>query len=156
MEIKLAKESQLLEVLYILKECTEQLIDKGVKSWHNMHSDYADVAKDISSKFVYIIFLKNVPVGTVTIKPDAENSDASTIERLAIFPHFQKRGLAKAMIEFAEKHSREKDYKRITGKIPIDDEQLCKLLEDRGFKNMGTAQSLPNELVKVNYEKRLG
>lgn len=155
MEIHLAKESQLLEVLYIIRECAQQLKDKGVKSWHNTHVDYAEISEDIKNKYVFIIFLKKIPVGTITIKPDANSKEISLLDRLAIFPHFQRRGFAKAMIDFAENQSRTLGYSTLRGSIPVDDQSLCKLLEEKGFTNLGVAHHVPNELVKIVFEKKL-
>ncbi len=156
MEILQAKESQLLEVLYIIRECAQQLKDKGVKYWHNTHADYAEISNDIKNKNVYIIFLNKVPVGTITIKPDSEVMSASHIDRLAIFPHFQRRGFAKAMIDFAINRSRALEFTELRATIPIDDQSLCKLFEEKGFVNQGVAHHVPNELVKIIFEKRLG
>jgi ribosomal protein S18 acetylase RimI-like enzyme len=156
MEIHPAKDTQLLEVLYIIRECAEQLTDKGVRTWHNTHTDYAEISNDIKSKHVFIVFFKKVPVGTITVKPHAESPGIAHIDRLAIFPHFQGRGFAKAMIDFAEKHTREKGFNTLRGTIPVDDKALCKLLEDKGFKNMGVLHNIPNELIKIVFEKKLG
>lgn len=155
MEILPAKETQLLEVLYIIRECAQQLKDKGVKYWHNTHADYAEISQDISDGNVYIIFVKKVPVGTITLKPDPEVKNSSHIDRLAIFPHFQRRGLAKAMIEFAEFESQEKGYTTIRGTIPVDDKSLCKFLEEKGYVNKGISHHVPNELTKIIFEKKL-
>lgn len=155
MEILLAKESQLLEVLYIIRECAQQLFDKGVKSWHNTHVDYSEISEDIKNKYVFIFFLKKIPVGTITIKPDLSSKGVSNIDRLAIFPHFQRRGFAKAMIDFAETQSRAQGYTTLRGTIPVDDQSLCKLLEEKGFSNLGVAHHIPNELVKILFEKKL-
>jgi GNAT superfamily N-acetyltransferase len=155
MEIRPAKESQLLEVLYIIRECAEQLRTKGVKHWHNTHIDYEEISKDISQGYVYILFEKSVAAGTISIKPDTEKSEAYNIDRLAIFPHFQRRGFARAMIDFAENETRSKSKKVLRGTIPVDDESLCKLLEEKGFTNHGIISQVPNEITKILFEKNL-
>jgi GNAT superfamily N-acetyltransferase len=155
MEIKIAKESQLLEVLYIIRECAEQLKDKGVKHWHNSRIDYAEISEDIKNGYVFILFEKCVAVGTITIKPEGESKEVCSIDRLAIFPHFQRRGFAKSMIDFAEAEARNRGNSMLRGTIPIDDESLCKLLEEKGFVNKGIISQVPNELVQIQFEKVL-
>lgn len=155
MEIKLAKESQLLEVLYIIRECADQLKDKGVKHWHDSRIDYAEISEDIKNEYVFILFEKCVAVGTITIKPEKDNADVCTIDRLAIFPPFQRRGFAKSMIDFTEAEARNKNFAMIRGTIPVDDESLCKLLEEKGFVNKGIITQVPNELLKILFEKVL-
>jgi hypothetical protein len=44
----------------------------------------------------------------------------------------------------------------LRGVIPIDDDSLCKLLEKKGFMNMGVASSDSEEYVRIIFEKRLG
>lgn len=156
MEILQAKETQLLEVLYIIRECAQQLKDKGVKYWHNTHADYAEISNDIKNKNVYIIFLNKVPIGTITLKPNAEVKSASHIDRLAIFPHFQGRGFAKAMIDFAINRSKAHEYTSLRATIPVDDQSLCKLFEEKGFVNLGVSHHIPDELVRIIFEKQLG
>jgi len=154
--IQPAKENQLLEVLYIIRECAEQLIAKGLPSWHNTHDDYAQISLDISKRYIHLVFLGRIPVGTITVKPDASDVTISYLDRLAIFPHYQGRGLAKEMIDFAEAYSREQGFKMLRGVIPMDDDSLCKLLEKKGFMNMGVASSDSEEYVRIIFEKRLG
>lgn len=155
MEIFKAKESQLLEILYIIRECAQQLKDKGVKCWHNTHADYEQILKDIEQGFVFILMNNKGPVGTMTVKPDPEVSGTWLLDRLAIFPHFQGRGLAKLLIDFAEEQSRKNGCKLLRGTIPVDDQLLCKLLEEKGFVNKGVAHHVPNELIKIVFEKSL-
>jgi GNAT superfamily N-acetyltransferase len=156
MEILIAKESQLLEVLYIIRECSQHSTDNGKKYINGSYSDYAEISRDIVNNHVYIIFLNLVPVGTITIKPFQGNDNVMLIERLAIFPHFQRRGLAKSMIDFAEKHSRSLGRTILKGTIPANDDSVCKLLEEKGFKNTGTLQQTPHEILQLTYEKQLG
>lgn len=154
-EIKPAKESQLLEVLYIVRECAQQLLDKGVKYWHNSHGDYANISCDIANQYVYIIFFKKVPAGTITLKPDETVENALFMDRLAIFPHYQRRGLAKTMIDFAISEAIVQGFQIIRGTIPVDDRSLCQMLEDKGFQNRGIVTHVPNEMVKILFEKSL-
>lgn len=154
-EIKLAKESQLLEVLYIVRECAQQLLNKGVKYWHNSHADYANISNDIISQYVYIIFFKKVPAGTITLKPDENVPNALFIDRLAIFPHYQRRGLAKNMIDFAISEALVQGFKSIRGTIPVDDKALSIMLEDKGFQNRGVVTHVPNEMIRILFEKSL-
>jgi GNAT superfamily N-acetyltransferase len=155
MEIRLAQERQLLEVLYIIRECAQQLMEKGVRHWHNSHVDYADISKDISNKFVYVMVVNKVPMGTITLKPDENAPDSTNIDRLAIFPHFQRKGYAKAMIDFAIDEATNKGSKAIRGTIPVDDKSLCQLLEEKGFVNLGVVSEVPNEMIKILFEKKL-
>lgn len=154
-EIRPAKETQLIEVLYLIRECAEQLALKGVKSWHNTHSDSSLISDDIKKKHVFLAFLRMVPIGTITVKACNDKAEAALIDRLAIFPHFQNRGYAKDLIVFAEESARSNNFKKLCATVPFDDKSLLKLFESNGFVNKGTALEGADEMVQILFEKKL-
>jgi len=154
-EIRPANETQLIEVLYLIRECAEQLALKGVKSWHNTHSDSSLISDDIKKKHIFLAYLRMVPIGTITVKACDNMKEAALIDRLAIFPYFQNRGYAKELIVFAEESARKNNFKKICATVPFDDKSLLKLFESNGFINMGYAPVGDDEMVQVSFEKEL-
>jgi len=154
MEIVKAKKHQLIEILYIIKECSRQLLEKGVKYWNNSMADFNDIASDIEKGHVYIAIDNRIPIGTITLKPESDNGRKLAISRLAIYPAFQKKGLAHQLILFAIEQAREGKYEQIIGHIPLDDKSLVNLLEENGFKNKSHAPT-KEEFVKILFEKTL-
>lgn len=120
MDISLAEQNQLLEILYIIRECSKQLSSKGVKYWNNSYPDFHEISNDIAQKRVLVLRVNRVAVGTVTLKPSAENSKTSEISRLAIYPKFQQKGFARKLIEHAEAVARSSGSEIIKGHIPCD------------------------------------
>ena len=155
MELRLAKQNNLIEVLYIIRECSRQLLEKGVKYWNNSHADYNEISKDINSGYVYLLVLNNVPVGTATIKPDKTNQNITTLSRVAIYPSFQKKGYAQEILQFAEKIAKERGSKIIKGTTPTDDKSLEQLLVENGYEKIGVDNEIPEEFVKISFEKKL-
>ena len=155
MEIVKAKKHQLIEILYIIKECSRQLLEKGVKYWNNSMADFNDIASDIEKGHVYIAIDNRIPIGTITLKPESDNGRKLAISRLAIYPAFQKKGLAHQLLSFALDFAKENKYKLITGYIPVDDKSIVCLLEENGFKNKGIAPPPKEEFVKIIFEKTL-
>lgn len=155
MEISKAQKHQLLAVLYIIRECSRQLLEKGVKYWNNSMADFNEIAADIEKGFVYIVFYNHVPVGTITLKPDETNKQTLTLSRLATYPAFQKKGLAHQLLAFALDFAKDNKYKVITGYIPVDDKSIVCLLEENGFVNKGIAPPPKEEFVKIIFEKTL-
>lgn len=151
-EIVKANKSNLLEVLYIIRECSRQLIEKGVKYWYNSMADSFEISTDIESGFVYLIKYSYVPVGTITLKL-LPNKESLLIERLAIFPAYQKKGLGQKLIEFAKETAKEKGVKKILGSIPIDDADLIHLLEHNGFVKKG--ETIPTGIKPIVVELEL-
>lgn len=153
MEIRVAKKNNLIEVIYILRECSRQLIEKGVKYWNNSLADYNEISGDIDNGFVYLIVINNVPVGTATIKPDRTDSKVTILSRLAIYPPFQKKGLAQSMLKFTEDLAKKNGSNLIKGLTPLNDTALENLLEKNGFMNIGVQNEMPNEFVRIRFEK---
>jgi GNAT superfamily N-acetyltransferase len=155
MEIQLAEKNKLIEVLYVIRECSRQLLEKGVKYWNNSLADYNDISEDISKNFVYLLVLNRVTIGTVTLKPDKKDPKTSNISRLAIFPHFQKRGFASEILKFAEDLAKKNGFTNLKGLTPIDDKSLVQLLEENGFINMGVEGEVPEEFIRIRFEKKI-
>ena len=99
--------------------------------------------------------INNVPVGTATIKPSKNDSSTTTLSRLAIYPPYQKRGLAHSILKFTEDFAREKGSRTIKGTTPLDDKSLSQLLEENGYIKKGVENEIPEEFVKVCFEKAL-
>lgn len=155
MDISLAEQNQLLEILYIIRECSKQLSSKGVKYWNNSYPDFHEISNDIAQKRVLVLRVNRVAVGTVTLKPSAENSKTSEISRLAIYPKFQQKGFARKLIEHAEAVARSSGSEIIKGHIPCDDQALIQLLTDCGYQNKGNETPIIPDFLRINFEKRL-
>ena len=155
MEIILADKNKLIEVLYILRECSRQLIEKGVKYWNNSLADYNEISCDIEKQYVYLLVVNMVTIGTVTIKPDKSTLKTTTISRLAIFPHFQKRGFAPEVLKFAENLAKNNGSTILKGTTPVDDKSLSQLLEDNGFVNHGVDGEVHEEFIRIKFEKKI-
>ena len=140
-DIVKADKTNLIEVLYIIRECSRQLIEKGVKYWNNSLADRFEISTDIESGFIYLIKYNYVPVGTITLR-FLPKKESLQLERLAIFPAYQKTGLVQKLIEFAKETAKEKGVKKIIGSIPVDDADLIHLLEQNNFVKKAKASQL--------------
>ena len=154
-EIKLAKENQLLEVMYIVRECAEQLAETGINLWHDMSCESPKILDDIKQNQVFLAARNRVPLATITLKPNKERKDAALIDRLAIFPFFQKKGLATQMLAFAEEWASNNDFTTLCATVPTEDKPVVDLLERTGFANRGPAPESSEEFVQVVFEKEL-
>jgi GNAT superfamily N-acetyltransferase len=155
MEIQLAEKKHLIEVLYIIRECSRQLLVMGVKYWNNSHADFNEISDDISNQRVYLLINNWVTVGTITLKPDRKNSSILEVSRLAIYPPFQKRGFGQELLKFAEELAKKKGAICLKGISPSNDPSLGKLFEKYGFVNQGIEMDVPDEFTRIKFEKQL-
>lgn len=99
MNIKLAKVSD----CYIIRNITIETIKEiyplyypsGVVNFFIEYHNESNIIKDIKANMVFLLWDKQKPVATVTIK-------VNEICRLFVLPKFQKRGFGKQLMEFAE------------------------------------------------------
>ena len=155
MEIRQAQKQQLIEVLYIIRECSNQLVEKGVNFWSNSHADMEEISSDIEQGYVYVMVNNHVSIATVTLKPHATNQKVMTISRLAVFPAFQRKGLASMLISFGIDLAQKGNFTAMEGYSPLYDSNLAALLEKRGFERKGTLSPPSEKIGSIIFEKLL-
>ena len=72
-----------------------------------------------------------IPVSWVT-----KNSNNLYIHRLAVHPDFQKKGIGKALMDFAEKYAKKKEYKSIRLDTFSVNKRNLKFYESRGYQRL--------------------
>lgn len=154
-KIEQAKREQLFEILYIIRECAQQLHSKGVKYWHNTLADFYEIEKDINSGTIFVQKVNHVPVGTITLKSAPDNPKTLFIDRLAIYPAYQRKGLAGKLLTFAIDWGKKNGYEQMCGHIPIEDESLTRLLEENRFTRGNAAPPPKNDIRRIVFEKKL-
>lgn len=154
MKIIKAQKHQLIEVLYIIGQCSRELQKKGVRCWNNSINDYNDIATDISKNHVFIATKNLVPVATITIKPDESKDRTLIISRLAVFPAYQRKGIANQLLQFAITLGSDEKFEQVTGQIPLEDQSTINLLKKNGFESKTPAQPNSDDL-RIVFERNL-
>jgi len=155
MEIQLAEKKNLIEVIYIIRECSRQFHEKGVKYWNSCLPDYNEIAEDIANQRVYLMVNNRVTIGTITIKPEKTNPKTYEVSRLAIYPPFQNRGFAHEILKFSEDFAKKNGSTTLKGTVPIDDTSTGLFLEEYGFINQGVEGDVPDEFTRIRFEKEI-
>jgi GNAT superfamily N-acetyltransferase len=166
MEIKQAKSTDLVEVLYLLKVCIGDMNAKGLMHWNSAFPGNEQIRKDLLDGSIYLAKDRGVCKGMVTlndIEPEEyrelkfpENDTKPLyLNRLAVHPKWHGRGIASIMVDFAQKMAREKGYTCIRLDIfqsAEDARQLCKKLS---FKEIGSFQANYQRIPFICYEKQV-
>ncbi|MDE1871397.1 MAG: GNAT family N-acetyltransferase [Candidatus Micrarchaeota archaeon] len=119
--IKRASLHDLDTLLDIYETCNDWLLKKGMNHWQGVYSREV-VSQRIKEMDVYIIYEKDLPVGTISLsnKPSSfyretdmaffkdKNAPAIYLRGLAILPGHQGKGLASKLMAFAEQKVKEK------------------------------------------------
>jgi len=151
MRVEKATSASILEVMYLLQHCIEDFNKNSVYQWNTSYPDYFRLLREIESETLYIIKSKGVCIGTITFDEQQE-APFETVEwknktdkflfihRIAVFPSWQKKGVGKLLIDFAESFAKENNYKSIRMDIASSSEHLIELYKLKGFDLAGEIQ----------------
>ncbi len=144
MKVQKATSENVLEVMYLLQHCIEDFNKNSVYQWNVAYPDYNRLLVEVENNSLYIIKHKGVCVGTLTLSKEQEpvfesvnwknNTDKYiVIKRIAVFPAWQKMGVGKKLIQFAEEYAKDNNYKSIRLDVASSSESLIKLYESIGY-----------------------
>lgn len=148
MHVEKAISNNVLEVMYLLQQCIEDFNKNSVYQWNKSYPDPHKLMHEVEKGSLYIIKTKGVCIGTITIdkqqesvfdKVDWKNKTDKflVIHRIAVFPTWQKKGIGKELIEFAEKFAKDNNLKSIRLDVASSSEHLIKLYESIGYAHTG-------------------
>jgi len=146
--IRLAKQSEIEEIITITKACTLKMISENIFQWNEEYPHPQAFQKDIKRGELYVLLFKETIIGCITIssKKDVEyntiewlteDSLQYYIHRLAIHPNFQHQGRAKQLMDFAEDHARQNNAVSIRLDTFSDNVHNQKFYETRGYQRLG-------------------
>lgn len=148
MNVQKATSDNVLEVMYLLQHCIEDFNKNSVYQWNVAYPDYNRLLTEVESNSLFIIKHKGVCIGTITLSPEQDsvfesinwknNTDTFVvIKRIAVFPSWQKMGVGKKLVQFAEEYAKEHNYKSIRLDVASSSEALIKLYESIGYVYTG-------------------
>ena len=148
MQIEKATSDNILEVMYLLQHCIEDFNKNSVYQWNPSYPDYFKLLKEVEKGALYMMKTKGVCVGTITFDEQQEEVFGEVdwnnkedkflvIHRIAVFPTWQKKGVGRKLIEFAEVYAKENKFKSIRLDVASSSEHLIKLYQSIGFSLTG-------------------
>ena len=148
MKVQKATSDDILEVMYLLQHCIEDFNKNSVYQWNVAYPDYFRLLAEVENGSLYIIKHKGVCIGTITLTEEQDsvfetvNWKNSTekfivVKRIAVFPTWQKMGVGKKLIQFAEEFAKDYNYKSIRLDVASSSETLFKLYESIGYTYAG-------------------
>jgi ribosomal protein S18 acetylase RimI-like enzyme len=114
--IRLAKKQEIGQILALTKACAAHMIAQQIFQWNEHYPNAAAFQNDIERNELFIYQLDNAIVGCIVvsthmdneykpIKWSTPNDHNYYIHRLGVHPAYQKQGIARAMMDFAEAHA---------------------------------------------------
>jgi len=148
MQVEKATTSNILEVMYLLQHCIEDFNKNSVYQWNASYPDHFKLLREVENGSLYIIKVKGVCIGTITIDKQQESvfekvnwknttDNFLVIHRIAVFPTWQKKGIGRKLIEFAEEYAKTNNLKSIRLDVASSSEHLIKLYKSIGYDYTG-------------------
>ena len=148
MEIKLCQSHQADEIFLILRHCKNSLDKLGIFQWTDHYPTLAIVEEDIRRGHLYCAILGNQCVGIINVSDEQEPEYAPVtwndntgkvlvVHRLAVDPTYQRQGIAKALMDFAEQYGIDNGYSSVRLDAFSKNERVLKFYTNRGYQKRG-------------------
>jgi GNAT superfamily N-acetyltransferase len=166
MEIIQAKSNDLVEILYLLKVCTRDMNSRGLRHWNSAFSPAEQIDRDVLDGHIYLVKDRGVCKGMVTLNEtepeDYRQMNLSSVDCkplfvycMAVHPTWQGKGIARMMIDYAQKMAKKNGFTCIRLDIYQTSEDARQLCEKLSFKEIGSFQANYQRIPYVCYEKQL-
>ncbi|MFO7828623.1 MAG: GNAT family N-acetyltransferase [Bacteroidales bacterium] len=148
MHIQKAIPENLIEIMYLLRQCIEDFNKNNIYQWNVSYPDNFRLLREIEKGTLYLMINKGVPIATITFDDDQDsvfdgiewknkNDKFIVIHRIAVFPTWQNKGVGRKLMDFAEQYAKENNYKSIRLDVTSSNEQLVKIYEKLGYTKTG-------------------
>jgi len=135
-------------VMEIIRRCLAQMRTQGIEQWDEIYPDQGVIADDIRARSLHVVRAGDRCVAAIClneVQPD-EYRDLPwrctagrvlVIHRLCVHPDWQAHGLARELMDFAERHAREKGYACIRLDAYCGNPRAMALYQRRGYLLVG-------------------
>jgi|TARA_B100001094_G_scaffold211060_1_gene204924 ribosomal protein S18 acetylase RimI-like enzyme len=123
-KIELAEITDIDRIMEITKACAIDLITKNIFQWNEKYPSKEVFKKDIEKNTLYVCKNKLQITGCISICTDKDEEYENVkwitedfknlyLHRLAVHPEYQKKGIGKFIMDFAEEYAKLNGFKSI-------------------------------------------
>jgi GNAT superfamily N-acetyltransferase len=160
MEIKKATPYDLVDVLFLLKQCIADMNRNGLKQWNSANPSSEVIIEDIEKGTLYIYTELGMAKGMINLSEEmpeeyqqvewkGNNEKVLYVKRFAVHPIWQDTNIGDQLLQFAENYAKEKGFTSIRLDVldsyPVDDV----FMKSRAFEPAGSFHS---EFQKKPYD----
>ena len=120
-KIELAEINDINDIMKMIHDCANDLIGKNIFQWNEKYPSRDIFLSDIQKKNLFILKNNSVIIGCIALsnEKDIEYTDVKWLtkddknlylHRLAVDPKFQKKGIGKLLMDFAEDYARNNKF----------------------------------------------
>ena len=123
-KIELAEINDINDIMKMIHNCANDLISKNILQWNEKYPNRDIFLSDIEKKNLFILKNNSGIIGCIALshEKDIEYTDVKWLtkddknlylHRLAVDPKFQKKGIGKLLMDFAEDFARDNKFKSV-------------------------------------------
>ncbi len=120
-KIELAEINDINDIMKMIHDCANDLIGKNIFQWNEKYPSRDIFLSDIEKKNLFILKNNSGIIGCIALshEKDIEYNDVKWLtkddknlylHRLAVDPKFQKKGIGKLLMDFAEDYARNNKF----------------------------------------------
>ena len=124
LEIRVAKPSDLLGVMYLLRQSIKDMNMRGIVHWNMHYPTYEIISEDVEKESLFIIKESGYIVGMFVLNNElvdaydsvnwnAENERSLVVHRMVVHPKWKDKNIEPEMLDFIEKYTSENNYDAI-------------------------------------------
>ena len=147
-KIELAEITDLDRIMEITKACAIDLISKNIFQWNENYPSKEAFKKDIEKNTLYVFKNKFQITGCISIceDKDEEYEDVEWItkdfknlylHRLAVHPEYQKKGIGRSLMDFAEEYAKLNGFKSVRLDTFSQNQRNNKFYKSRQYVQLG-------------------
>ena len=145
--IRNARFSDIESILETTKSCTSYMQSEGIFQWNEHYPDKESFIKDEENKELYVYFIDEQIVSCIslcnkmdkeyiTVKWNTKNDNNLYVHRLAVHPNFQRKGIGKYLMDYAESFAKKNKYSSIRLDTFSQNKRNLKFYESRGYERL--------------------
>jgi GNAT superfamily N-acetyltransferase len=165
MNITKAEQGDLVEVLFLMKECVEDLNHNGFKHWNNAYPGSDTLIKAIEEGTLYVYRDNGIAKGMIILSVDepkdykkvewkTNNNKVLYLKYLTVHPLWQNKGIAKSLMEYAELYAKDNSFEAMRVDI-YSGLQAAEKISELGFNQAGQFHTDFQTSPYFAYEKGL-
>jgi ribosomal protein S18 acetylase RimI-like enzyme len=165
MSVSLAKEADLVEVMYLLKVCTFDLSSQGCLYWHFVIPQVVD---DLKKEKLFMLRKNEVCLGIMTleentseeyknVKWQSNGSRVLTVYRLIVHPKWNRKetGIKDQLLKFAEDYAKQNGYEAIRIDVFGDNNDAIEMFRQMKYLQAGEIHMPYQTTPFICFEKLL-
>ena len=146
-KIELANLNDLDRVKEIAEACAKNMIENNIFQWNDKYPSREIFKEDIKNKSLFVSKINQEVVGCIMLSSFKDDVYKSVnwitpdeynlyIHRLAVHPIFQKKGIARKMMDFAEDFAKSNNYISIRLDTFSQNPRNNKFYKSRGYNKL--------------------